>query len=156
MKKRCVLLVIEIAILAVFLLISAKAISCSTGSFIPSINHRPAILSFIAFSLAQLALYKETYWQRIANAVLFICKSILCIMACVILVYPVFRSSNLALLNPADLGDFGSYTWFTILTCTLGVLITLFLAIDLVFVGVDVVRMVKKLAKHFQAKRQKA
>lgn len=115
-----------------------------------------SVMSFLFFSVLQFIFaWKDSVWRKVGNLIALL-GNLLFFFNWLHLVFPLFESSHWIASEWAQVGNFGADIW----TCILNVATTFFvgacLIVELVLVGVDVVWMVKKLAKHIQAKKQKA
>ena len=157
MNKRCAFVITQCVVLAVCSVICGFQTGLTNNTYIPLSNSTFVILPFLLFSFFQYFLQrKEHCWRKIVNGVLSIVKSTFCLYLSWFLIFPAFASTYWQPEFLAEIGNFSATIWFTILHCTTGIFLVLALVPELVLVGMDVVWMVKKLARHIQAKKQKA
>ena len=160
MTQRSKLILVECAILAVFFLFCTVQLTCFNIGEASASPVFPAEFLFLVFwgnSVFQFVLsLKETIFRKSANLFFVFTKVFLCVTLFLAFCPWMFNGQQWTASRWKEIGEFGSRIWYLLSSTSSTLLIGVFLVGDIVLVGVDVVWMIKKLAKHIQAKRQKA
>ena len=157
LNKRCKLIVWECAILFVCFIICGIQHSVATNAFQMLTNCIALLLPFWVISALEfICLYHESNSRKMVNAILIIAKTAVCIILYMISINWMWHESHWTPEDWAQIGIFGATIWNFLLNIGTSMVVGVFLVGDIVLVGVDVVWMIKKLAKHIQAKKQKA
>ena len=115
------------------------------------------LVAFVFFSLAQyVATRNYSIMAKFANAMIVFVKTRICYLLFIAVNFELFTTRCWTPEQWAEIGNFGTEIWSYLLRAGTGIVLIAVTAIELVVVGVDIVGMVKKLAKHIQARRQKA
>ena len=156
MIRRRKFFVVQIIALVVSYILCTIQAGFNTGSFSPITPSTPIILACLFFAIFQLFFFwKEQLWRKIANILAVFGKMFFCIGLLPLITW-IFHESHWTAEHWAQIGNFGANIWYCLFSIATSLVVYAFLFVDLVLVGVDVVWMVKKLAKHIQAKKQKA
>ena len=157
LNKRCKLIVWECAILLLFFVVCTIQDCVEDKEFRIMFNSSFIIYIFFISSVLQFVFaWKDSVWRKIANTVCVVVKILIILWLYFVTIHWMWHESHWTPEDWAQIGNFGTTIWGFLLSICTSMVVGVFLVGDLVLVGVDVVWMIKKLAKHIQAKKQKA